>query len=87
MATGTFPLMYPLSAALKIPVIDAGPGFDTLDLRAKLGPTRFNNLMAGLEQVFVANHRKYPDSHELAGYEVHCVYVSDVEKFLQEEGN
>jgi hypothetical protein len=82
----TFAVMHPLSAALELPVIDAGPGFDVLDLEARLGPTRFNKLMAGLKQVFVANHRTYPDGHELAGYETHCVYVEDVEAFLTREG-
>jgi len=58
IATGIFAMMYPLSAALKIPVIDAGPGFDVLDLEARLGPERFKQLMGSLKQVFCANHRK-----------------------------
>jgi hypothetical protein len=36
--TGTFGAQYPLSAALKIPVIDAGPGFDVLGPRPRSKP-------------------------------------------------
>lgn len=87
VAGGTFAAQYPLSMALNIRVIDAGPGFDVLDLEARLGTERFKQLMSSLKQVFCTNHRKYPDDHPLAGYEVHCVYLSEVEKFLHEEGN
>jgi hypothetical protein len=85
-ASGNFGIMYPLSAALEIPVIDAGPGFDVLDLEARLGPERFGKLIASIDRIFVANHRKYPDGHELAGHEVHCCYGKDVEAFLAKEG-
>ena len=79
-ATGTFGAQYPLLMALQIPVIDAGPGFDALDLEAKLGPTRFASLMSGVKQVFCCAHRTYPAGHELAGSELHCV-----EAFLEQE--
>ncbi len=82
-----FALTYPHCAALEIiPVIHAGPGFDVLDLEEKLGKDRFQKLEAKLTRVFVANHRHYPEGHALAGYEVHCVYAEDLEKFLAQEG-
>ena len=85
-----FAAQYPLAAALEIPVIDAGPGFDELSLEAKLGPTRFAKLMHGVKEVFCCNHACYPetvpDSHRIQGYEVHCCYAEAVEAFLQAEG-
>ena len=89
-----FSLMYPLAAELargskdlpSLQIVHAGPGFDVLDLEAKLGPERFTKLMASVSQVFCCNHRSYPEKHELAGAEVHCVYVADVERFLEREG-
>jgi hypothetical protein len=81
-----FALMYPLAAALGLPVIDAGPGFDMLDLAAALGLERLAQLIDSLDRYFVANHRKYPDDHEFAGKEVHCVYAEDLEAFLAKEG-
>ena len=81
MTTGTFATQYPLSAALKIPVIDAGPGFDVNDLKKNLGASRFNNLAAGLNRQFVCNHAK-----DSSGSEVPCVYIADVESFLRDGG-
>lgn len=81
----THALMYPLCAALGLPIVHAGPGYDVLDLEAKLGPGRFAALMKTVKEVFCANHRAYPQDHELAGCEVHCVYARDLETFLSEE--
>lgn len=92
-----FPLMYPHCAALKLRVIDAGPGFDELDVEQALGLKRFAALMKSVSRVFVCNHAKYSatfpqptgealKSHRVRGYEVHCVYAEDLEKFLAAEG-
>lgn len=92
-------VFYPRAMALGLKVQDAGPGFDELEVEAKLGPDRFKKLMQGVEEVFVCNHAHYgkTDSgvaeptgddcktHRLVGYEVHCVYLRDLEKFLTAE--
>lgn len=86
----TFPMMYPHCAALGLRVIDAGPGFDELEVEKALGPERFAALMKTVKQVFCANHAKYsetvPNSHRIQGYEVHCIYAEDLENFLAKEG-
>lgn len=78
-------IKYPKSSALKLPVVDAGPGYDILTLREALGETRLNALIDSVDSVFCANHAKYPKDHELCGYEVHCVYAQDLETFLETE--
>lgn len=81
MATGRFQAMYPLSAALGLKVIDPGPGFDQNDLKAKIGTTRYNNLITQAKRVFVCNHAK-----DASGYETPCVYAEDLEAFLKGGG-
>lgn len=80
-----FAAQYPLSAALGLKVVDAGPGFDSLELEDVLSPDRFAMLMNSVQQVFCCNHAKYPKGHEHAGYEVHGVYAADLEKYLESE--
>lgn len=96
----TLAAMYPLSSALGLRVIDAGPGFDELELEAALGLERFQKLMAGVKEVFCCGHAHYgkdfpevnpntpsePATHRLRNYEVHCIYARDLEKFLSQEG-
>lgn len=81
---------FPLAMALGLPVIDAGPGFDELEVEEKLGSDRFTALTKGLTRVFCSNHAKYadtvPGSHRIAGYERHCIYAEDLERFLAQEG-
>jgi len=81
-----FAAMYPLSAKLGIEVVDAGPGFDELELENALGEKRFAALAKTVKSVFSCNHAKYPAGHQLAGYEVHCFYAKDVEAFLKAGG-
>jgi hypothetical protein len=82
-----FPILYPHAAALGLPIVDDGPGFDVLELEAKLGVDRFQKLMAGVEHVFCSSRAgHYPKDHALTGYEVHCVYARDLEDFLSKEG-
>jgi hypothetical protein len=95
-----FPLMYPHAAALGLRVIDAGPGFDELEVEAKLGQERFQKLMDGVKEVFCCGHahygKEFPEvnpnsqaeaaSHRLRGYERHCIYARDLEAFLSQEG-
>ena len=82
--------MFPRAHALGLRIIDAGPGFDELEVEAKLGPERFAALMKGVKEVFCCGHASYPetkaDSHRIAGYEVHCIYARDLEAFLTQEG-
>lgn len=58
------------------------PGFDNDAVKAALGTTRYNNLVAAIVTagysgaVFSCGHRT------VNGVEVHCFYASDVEKFL-----
>lgn len=75
--------MYPRS--MKLGLKPVGEGFDSLELKKALGPERFNALMKGVESVFCCNHAKYPEGHDMAGHEVHCVYARDLEKFLEAE--
>lgn len=96
----TFPLIHPHAHALGLRVIDAGPGYDELEVEAALGPVRFASLMQGVKQVFVCGHASYPaecfkgdvnkpenaPTHRIAGYEIHCIYARDLEAFLSQEG-
>lgn len=84
--TPTFREMYPMCSQLNLRVVDAGPGFDELELLASLGQARMDALKAFAKSVFSCNHAKYPEGHDLAGYEVHCFYASDVEEFLKAGG-
>jgi len=89
MPTQNFALQYPLSAELNLPVVHAGPGFDERDVRAALGEDRMARLMAYVTKhsaVFCCAHAHYPDKHPLAGYEVHCIYLKDLEDFLKAGG-
>lgn len=83
-----FVMYYPLSANLGLKVVDAGPGFDSIELREHLGESRMNALMDRVvsnSSLFVCGHAAYPDDHEHAGREIHCVYAADLEAFLQSE--
>lgn len=72
------------------------PGADEDDVRAKLGTSRFVMLMLKVTHVFSCGHRKYvagttrPSVNDdqgkpvdLGGYEVHCIYLDDIEAFLK----
>jgi hypothetical protein len=62
-----------------LPMVEHG-GFDSDDVLAALGQSRFNNLMAGVKSVFSCGHRLKN------GVEVHCVYAADLESFLNNGG-
>ena len=92
--------MFPLSCALGLEPVPAGDlGFDELEVEEKLGSERFTKLMSGVTHVFSCGHAKYPAGHtklgvvddkgkpvDLGGYEVHCLYASDLENFLKAGG-
>ena len=90
---------FPLSKALKIQPVTWGDqganggiieGFDADDVKAALGVTRFNLLMANyVKAVFCCGHRTWSQTHAEVtkrGAEVHCIYPADLEKFLK-DGN
>lgn len=79
-------MWFPLSADLGLEPVDAGPGFDTLELEKALGEERYSALMNKVKQVFCCAHALYPEDHALAGREVHCVYAADLEDFLKAGG-
>lgn len=86
---------YPVTRTLKIQPVGWGDrgangglhdGFDIDDVQSALGPVRFKLLTSGLKQVFCCGHRNWPTSHadpNKAGAEVHCIYASDLERFLE----
>lgn len=85
--------LYPLSFALGVKPVGTGAashaGFDERDVEAKLGATRFTNLMAKVKSVFSIGHDKYPGNYAVAykrGCEVHCIYADDLEAFLKAGG-
>jgi hypothetical protein len=95
-----FEMMYPRCSRLGIPVVDHGPGFDCLDLQSVLGDSRYQALMKSVKTLFCCGHRTYPQHHSdphfctqdggnlnIGGTEVHCVYATDLEVFLQSEGH
>lgn len=94
MAHPTFQLMYPRSTALGLEPVESTSGnevagFDLDAVAARLGETRFQNLMAGLKEDFVCGHRAHPPDHpeeRLRGTEVHCLWAKDLEAFLDQEG-
>jgi hypothetical protein len=80
-----FKAMYPMSIALGLVPVSTGPsvthpGFDEDEVKAKLGATRFNNLMAKVTNVFSCGHRLK------AGVEAHAIYANDLEAFLKGGG-
>jgi len=84
--------LFPQSAALGLQFVSTAPGvdhpgFDEDDVKAKLGATRFNNLMAKVKFVFSCGHRVYPANDARgAGCEAHAIYASDLEAFLKGGG-
>lgn len=80
-----FVTRYPKSCALGLKPVDAGPGFDMLELEKALGKDHYAALVTFLsdKSVFCCKHASYPKEHALAGYEVHCCYAYDLEKFLE----
>ena len=85
--------MFPLSAALGLQFVSTSlgadhPGFDSEEVKAKLGTTRYSNLSGRLTHVFCCGHRHYPGSEgpSRAGCEVLCIYASDLEAFLKAGG-
>ena len=88
---------YPTTKVLKIQPITLGDQgangrlldvFDSDDVKAALGVTRFNLLMtpAWVKQVYSVGHRNWPFTHaETAkqGAEVHCIAASDLDRFLK----
>ena len=87
-----FRSMYPLSHALGLKLVSVDgydhEGFDVDEVEKRLGPQRFAALLAGLKNVFSCGHRKWPGNHPdpiRRNCEVHCVYASDVEAFLNDQ--
>lgn len=90
-----FQFYYPLSSVLLVkgkkiqPVSSDGVNihalFDFDDLKAALGTTRFNNLIA-----YLVAHKKtdYVCGHRVdsKGLEVHCIHADDLEAFLKGGG-
>jgi hypothetical protein len=90
---------FPNTKALKIQPVTWGDqsanggtidGFDVDDVKGLLGAARFNLLMTNyVKALFCCGHRVWPTSHAeptKRNAEVHCVYASDLEKFLK-DGN
>ncbi len=89
---------YPRCAALGLRVVNAGPGFDSLELEAAFGAARYAALMKTVKEMFSCGHRLHPPDYsradlvdaegkrlDLSKYEVPCVYAKDVEAFLAGE--
>jgi hypothetical protein len=58
------------------------PFFDIDEVAEKLGPKRFEHFMTGVKEVASIGHRTWPEGHEFAGCEVHCIHAADLEAFL-----
>lgn len=77
--------MYPKSAALGLSFVcpspgNEYPGFDEDEVKAKLGDSRFANLMKTVKSVFSCGHRIKN------GAEAHAIYAYDLESFLNGGG-
>lgn len=92
---GQFGRQFPRCSQLPIlPVTTDGKtfvdGFDSDDVQGYLGGTRYNVLTAKYAKtVFCCAHRLWPMNHAeptKRGAEVHCIFASDLERFLK-EGN
>lgn len=58
------------------------PFFDIDEVAAKLGAERFEFFMTGVKEVVSVGHRTWPEGHDFAGCEVHCIHAADLEAFL-----
>ncbi|HEY6249135.1 MAG TPA: hypothetical protein VI685_04195 [Candidatus Angelobacter sp.] len=90
MSHPMFQIRFPRSTALGFEPVSDGtaehPGFDAEEVRQKLGEKKFKELMGAVRTVFCCGHRTHPENHPdkaLAGTEVHCIYATDLEKFLR----
>ena len=90
MSHPMFQIRFPRSTALGLEPVSDGtaehPGFDSDEVRQKLGEKKFNALMSTVRAVFCCGHRTHADDHPdkvVAGTEVHCIYAADLEKFLR----
>lgn len=90
MSHPMFQIRFPRSVALGLEPVSDGtaehPGFDSEEVRRKLGEKKFTELMGMVRTVFCCGHRTHPDNHPdkiVAGTEVHCIYAADLEKFLR----
>lgn len=83
---------FPLSLALGLNLLPIAYGFDSHEVKDKLGDDRYQQLLGDVESVFVCGHRTSPvevtkdGKTSVVECEVPCIYAEDLEKFLREEG-